>query len=140
MAVNRANFKGMVVEQPKVISRLTSSLAERIWNLHRQLKNTLIEDPVGRLYDSLVLELEKERLDLTSRMAHTFGFGPDDLVNRVGLARDVGKASVSTLLESKDINVVDGKLYCADISQIRKSAEYYKKMEIRRESRRERSR
>ena len=48
MAVNRANFKGMVVEQPKVISRLTSSLAERIWNLNRQLRNTLIEDPVGR--------------------------------------------------------------------------------------------
>ncbi|MCG8452583.1 MAG: Crp/Fnr family transcriptional regulator [Spirochaetales bacterium] len=135
MAVNRANFKGMVVEQPKVISRLTSSLAERIWNLHRQLRNTLIEDPVGRLYDSLVLELEKARMDLASRQAYTFGFGPNDLINMVGLSKDSGRAAVSTLLESKDLTVVENHLHAADISKISKSAEYYKKMEIRRESR-----
>ena len=139
MAVNRANFKGMVVEQPKVISRLTSSLAERIWNLNRQLRNTLIEDPVGRLYDSLVLELEKSRMDLTSRQSHVFGFSPNDLINMVGLARDVGRRAIASLLESKDLTVVDNKLYSADISQVKKSSEYYKKMEIRRESRREKS-
>lgn len=139
MAVNRANFKGMVVEQPKVISRLTSSLAERIWNLNRQLRNTLIEDPVGRLYDSLVLELEKSRMDLSSRQSHVFGFGPNDLINMVGLARDVGRRAIAVLLESKDLTVVDNKLYSSDVSQVKKSSEYYKKMEIRRESRREKS-
>jgi len=140
MAVNRANFKGMVVEQPRVIARLTSSLAERIWNLHRQLKNTLIVDPVGRLYDSLVLELEKERLDTTSRQSYTFGFGPADLLNMLGLEKGAGQNALKTLLESKDLNVVDNKLYSSDISQIKKSAEFYKKMEIRRETRRERAR
>lgn len=139
MAVNRANFKGMVVEQPKVISRLTSSLAERIWNLNRQLRNTLIEDPVGRLYDSLVLELEKSRMDLSSRQSHVFGFGPNDLINMVGLAKDVGRRAIAALLESKDLTVVDNKLYSSDVSQVKKSSEYYKKMEIRRESRREKS-
>ena len=140
MAVNRANFKSMVVEQPQVISKLTSSLAERIWNLYRQLRNTMIEDPVGRLYDSLALELEKERLDLTSRISYTFGFGPNDLITMVGLAKDVGRGAIATLLESKDLTVVDNKLYSSDISQIRKSAEYYKKMETRRESVRDRKR
>ena len=140
MAVNRANFKSMVVEQPKIIARLTASLAERIWNLNRQLRNTLIKDPVGRLYDSLVLELEKERIDLTSRQSHTFGFGPNDLINMVGLAKDSGRSAIATLLDSKDLTVVDNKLYASDISQIKKSADYYKKMEIRRESRLERQR
>ena len=140
MAVNRANFKGMVVEQPKVISRLTSSLAERIWNLYRQLRNTLIKDPVGRLYDSLVLELEKSRINLTSRQSHIFGFGPNDLINMLGLAKDVGHGAIATLLESNDLTVMDKRLYSSDISQIKKSAEYYKKMEILRGSRRERSR
>ena len=140
MAVNRANFKGMVVEQPKVISRLTSTLAERIWTLYRQLRNTLIEDPVGRLYDCLVLELEKERMDLTARMSYTFRLGPNDLLNSVGLPKDIGRGAISTLLESKDLSVVDNKLYSSDISQIKKSADYYKKMEIRRESRRDHGR
>ena len=140
MAVNRANFKGMVVEQPKVISRLTSSLAERIWNLNRQLSNTMIDDPVGRLYDSLVLELEKARMDISSRQSHTFGFGPNELVNMVGLAKDVGKAAIAKLLENKDITVVDNHFYTADMSKVQKSADYYKKMESRKESRRERTR
>jgi len=140
MAVNRANFKGMVVEQPKVISRLTSSLAERIWNLNRQLRNTLIEDPVGRLYDSLLLELEKDRKDTSSRHAHTFGFGPNELVNMLGLPRDAGRGAIATLFEKKNLSIVDNKIYCPDISQIKKSADYYKKMEIRRESRRDRIR
>lgn len=140
MAVNRANFKGMVVEQPKVISRLTSSLAERIWNLNRQLSNTMIEDPVGRLYDSLVLELEKARTDISSRQSHTFGFGPNELVNMVGLSKDVGKAAIAKLLENKDISVVDNHFYTADMSRVQKSADYYKKMEIRKETRRDRNR
>jgi len=140
MAVNRANFKSMVVEQPKVISRLTSSLAERIWNLNRQLRNTLIEDPIGRLYDSLLLELEKDRRDTFSRHSHTFGFGPNELINMLGLAKDAGRGAIGTLLERKDLSIVDNKIYCSDISRIKKSADYYKKMEIRRESRRERAR
>jgi len=140
MAVNRANFKSMVVEQPKVISRLTSSLAERIWNLNRQLRNTLIEDPIGRLYDSLLLELEKDRRDTSSRQSHTFGFGPNELINMLGLAKDAGRGAIGTLTERRDLSIIDNKIYCSDISQIKKSADYYKKMEIRRESRRERAR
>ncbi|RKX68319.1 MAG: cAMP-binding protein, partial [Spirochaetes bacterium] len=53
---------------------------------------------------------------------------------------DSGRSAIATLLESKDLTIVDNKLYSSDISQIKKSAEYYKKMEIRRESRRERAR
>lgn len=140
MAVNRANFKKMVVEQPKVISRLTSSLAERIWNLFRQLRNTLIEDFVGRMYDMLVLELEKDRVNIKVQQPYTFGFGPDDLVTMVGLQKDVGRKSLSTLLENNDLDVMNNKLYSTNVMQIWKSAEYYKKMSLVRESRRERER
>ena len=94
---------------------------------------------MGRLYDSLVLELEKSHMDLSSRQSHVFGFGPNDLINMVGLARDVGRRAIAALLESKDLTVVDNKLYSSDVSQVKKSSEYYKKMEIRRESRREKS-
>ena len=134
MAVNRANFKRIVIEQPKVISRLTSSLAERIWNLYRQLRNTLIEDPVGRLYDALVLELEKSRINLMVRQPYSFGFGVDDLLTMVGLHKSFGRTAITKLLESKELTVVDNKLFTNDITRIYKSAVYYKKMETRRES------
>ena len=134
MAVNRANFKRIVIEQPKVISRLTSSLAERIWKLYRQLRNTLIEDPVGRLYDALVLELEKSRVNAMVRQQHNFGFGIDDLLTMVGLPKSYGHSAVAKLLESNDLTIIDNKLFANDITRIYKSAIYYKKMETRREA------
>ncbi len=134
MAVNRANFKGMVIEQPKVISRLTSTLAERIWNLYRQLKNTLIQNPVGRIYDCLELELEKSRIDLGTRQPYDFEFGINNLISMVGLPVTEGKMAINKLLESKEL-ILNGKnLYSPDITRIVKSNEYHKKMEIRHQS------
>lgn len=134
MAINRANFKGMVIEQPKVISRLTSTLAERIWNLYRQLKNTLIQDPIGRVYDYLVLELEKSRMDLSVRKPHNFSLDVNNLVNMVGLPMAEGRRAVAKLLEGQDLTMSGPHLYAPDITRIVKSNEYHKKMEIRQKS------
>ena len=62
MAVNKANFERMVKTQPQLITRLTTLLAERLWFIYKQLANTLIQDPLGRLYDALLLQLEKNRI------------------------------------------------------------------------------
>jgi CRP-like cAMP-binding protein len=62
LAVNRSNFERMVTSQPQIISRLTTLLAERIWFLYKQLANIYVENPVGRLYDALVIQLEKNRV------------------------------------------------------------------------------
>jgi CRP-like cAMP-binding protein len=59
LAVNRSNFERMVTSQPQIIARLTTLLAERIWFLYKQLANIYVENPVGRLYDALVIQLEK---------------------------------------------------------------------------------
>lgn len=134
MAVNKANFKGMVIEQPKVISRLTSSLAERIWKLYRQLKNALIDDPVGRLYETLVLELEKARISPTNPQPYNFGFGVNDLITMVGFSAADGNTAISRLLEGKELTLVNDKFHTPDVTKIYKSAEYFKKMEVRRES------
>ena len=134
LAVNRANFKEMVIEQPKVISRLTSSLSERIWSLYRQLKNTLIVDPVGRVYDALVLELEKSRTDLTVRKPYNFGFGMNEFANMVGLPVPEVRMAIAKLLRSKELVLVDQELTIPDVTRIVKSNEYHKKMEIRSKS------
>ncbi|HOV64214.1 MAG TPA: cyclic nucleotide-binding domain-containing protein, partial [Spirochaetia bacterium] len=65
LAVNKANFKRMVATQPQIITRLTQLLSERIWFIYKQLSNTQISDPVGRLYDALSIQLEKLRVPIT---------------------------------------------------------------------------
>ena len=128
LAVNRGNFKGMVVDQPKIISRLTILLAERIWSLYKQLANTMLQDPVGRLYDALKIELEKERIDLEENISFTFGFGPKELLTMVGLSAEDGNAAIQTMFGNSKVKIVNNRIHVTDIRELQKQSEYFLKM------------
>ena len=137
MAVNRANFQRMVQTQPQLITRLTQLLAERIWVVYRQLANTIMAIPVGRLYDRLLLEMEKNRLVPAPGTPYTFDFGPKELINMVGMSVDEGKGVLQQLFENKKMRVVENKITATDAEEVRKQAEYFKKMEKIQRSRQE---
>lgn len=136
MAVNRANFERMVSTQPQIVARLTTLLAERIWFIYKQLANTLINDPVARMYDALLMQIEKNRIAITNT-SYTFDFGPKELVNMVGMSQHEGGLSFRTLLENKKLQVVSDKIRTTDVSDIVKQNDYYRKMEKIEKARRE---
>ena len=51
MVVNRHNFNTMVSTQPQLISRLTTTLGERLWSMYRQLDNANIQNPLEKMID-----------------------------------------------------------------------------------------
>ncbi|WP_304224685.1 Crp/Fnr family transcriptional regulator [Gracilinema caldarium] len=136
LAVNKENFERMVGTQPQIISRLTQLLAERIWFIYKQLANTLITDPLGRMYDALLIQLEKNRVPL-GNAPHTFDFGPKELINMVGLPTAEGNLVIRKLLENSKIRVVDNKISITDVSEVVKQTEYYRKMQKIERARRE---
>jgi CRP-like cAMP-binding protein len=140
MAVNRANFERMVGTQPQIVARLTTLLAERIWFIYKQLANTLIGDPVGRMYDALMIQLEKSRTPISSS-SYYFDFGAKELVNMVGIPQSEGVLVLRKLMENKKIQVVKDKekdrIYCLDLSEIAKQTENYLKMQKIEKTRRE---
>lgn len=138
MAVNQGNFQKMVVEQPAMTTKLTTLLSERIWNLYKQLANTLISDPAGRMFDSLMLEMEKSGIvmdDSINKKPHQFSIGPDDLIKMCGLPSHEGKNVIEKVLPEGKLSLVNDKLYTSDIAEIKKSTEYYIKMEKMKRSR-----
>ncbi len=136
MVANRANFQRMVQTQPQLITRLTQLLAERIWSMYRQLANIIIEDPLGRLYDRLWLEMEKNRVQTAPGSSYTFEFGPKELINMVGMSIEEGQSVLNKLYADKKIKVVDNRIFVLDSDELKKQAEYTKKMEKIRKSRR----
>jgi CRP-like cAMP-binding protein len=128
LAVNKENFQRMVSTQPQLVTRLTQLLAERIWFIYKQLANTLISDPLGRMYDALLIQLEKNRVPL-GVMPYTFDFGPKELINMVGLPTADGNLVLRKLLENQKIRVIDNKMNLTDVSDIVKQTEYYRKMQ-----------
>jgi CRP-like cAMP-binding protein len=137
LAVNRANFARMISTQPQIIARLTTLLSERIWFIYKQLANTLITDPLGRMYDALLIQLEKNRVSFTGGADYTFDFGPKELVNMVGLSQGDGALVLRKLLENQKIRVVQEKINVSDISEVVKQTEYFRKMQRIEKSRRE---
>ncbi len=138
LAVNRENFQRMVGTQPQIVTRLTQLLAERIWFIYKQLANTLISDPLGRMYDALLIQLEKNRVML-GPAPYIFDFGPKELINMVGLPLADGNIVLHKLLENQKIRVTDNKIALTDVSEVVKQTEYFRKMQKIERARRESS-
>ncbi|MDR2027960.1 MAG: cyclic nucleotide-binding domain-containing protein [Treponema sp.] len=137
LAVNRANFERMIGTQPQIIARLTTLLAERIWFIYKQLANTLISDPLGRMYDALLIQLEKNRVNIGPSQSYVFDFGPKELVNMVGLPPGDGTLVLRKMMENKKFQVMKDKIYVQDVTEIAKETAYFRKMQRIEKARRE---
>ncbi|MBL8968742.1 MAG: cyclic nucleotide-binding domain-containing protein [Spirochaetaceae bacterium] len=129
LAVNKANFERMVQTQPQIVTRLTTLLSDRLWFIYKQLANTLISDPLGRMYDALLMQLEKNRIPLKQGASYPFDFGPKELIGMVGLPQGEGNLVVRKLLENNKFRLVENKFTVLDVTEIEKQTEYYRKMQ-----------
>ena len=130
MAVNKENFKNMISTQPQLVTKLISLLAERTWVVYRQFTNLQIGSKIGRTYDILLIQLEKNKIQIQPKVQHKFEFGPNELMNMAGLPVAEGKAIIQEIFANKKFQIEDGKITVTDIEEIKKQVDYYKKMEI----------
>lgn len=128
LAVNRQNFNQMVSTQPQLIARLTTTLADRIWLMYKQLANTLIPDPIGRMYDMLVIQLEKLKIPFQAAKSYTFDLGPTELANMCALPKDSSNRIISEFLHEPIIRLVDDRISVTDMVELSKQSSYRKKL------------
>jgi CRP-like cAMP-binding protein len=128
MAVNRKNFEQMIIREPQMIARLTTLLSERIWLIYKQLANTLIEDPLGRMYDILLIQMEKSRISANYAGSYCFDIGPAELVSMAGILPEESKLFLKKLLENRIFKIISERIYVSNASEIYRLSEYYKKI------------
>ena len=129
MAVNKDNFELMIKSQPQLIAKITTLLAERLWLIYKQLANTYLEDPLCRIYDVLLIQLEKNRISLDSKDPYTFSFGQWELVNMVGLSERDSIPAIRKLQEDENIRLIGDKVKTLSINELFKKTEYHRKMD-----------
>jgi CRP-like cAMP-binding protein len=139
MAVTRENFGQMIKTQPQLIARLTTLLAERIWLIYRQLANTQMNDPLGRMYDALLIQIEKKRVDLNTATNFSFDFGPKELINMVGLSQSDGVLVLKKFMENRSFQILNEKIFIKDVKEIGKQSAYFHKMQQLEKSRKEKA-
>ena len=129
LVVEKTNFERMVKTQAELITRLTITLAERIWTVGRTLANASINNPTGRLYDQLLLQLEKNRVPINRSNNYTFDFGPKELINMVGLSHADGNLHTRKLIENNKISIVNNRIFVSDVEEIQKQTKHFRRME-----------
>jgi CRP-like cAMP-binding protein len=129
LAVNKANFELMIKNQPQIIARITTLLADRIWLIYKQLANALIDNPTGRMYDALLIQLEKNRVPLDGKGPYTFAFGRPELFNMLGIPEKKGNVLLEQMMEDKKLRIMDEKIHTTSTEEILKQSEYFRKMD-----------
>ncbi len=122
-----------------MIVRLTQLLAERIWFSYKQLENTQISNPLGRLFDALYIQLEKSRVNIAPKSGFTFSMGPKELIDMVGFSKEDSQSLLKELFANSKITIQDDKIRTSDTEEVSKQANYFRKMEKIEQSRRKSS-
>ena len=128
MVINRSNFNQMVATQPQLVAKLTTTLADRLWSMYRQLDNAALTEPLAKMLDMLSLQLEKQRVKIgLSKVSMQTEFTPKDLANMCGLASQYQAKAIYDFEQYDHIRIENGKIFIKDASEIMKAAAFYRK-------------
>lgn len=128
MVINRSNFNQMVSTQPQLVSKLTTTLAERLWSMYRQLDNANLRDPLSKMIDMLSLQIEKQKISIgTTKQSMQTELTPKDLANMCALPNQYQAKAIYELEQSSNINIVGGKIFIKDLLELTKQAAFYRK-------------
>ena len=119
----------MVASQPQLIARLTTTLADRIWAMYKQLANTLIHVPIEKMYDMLCIQLEKLRIQPGAGKQHIFLFGPAELAKMCSIPKEQVSQVISEFLAASIIRSTDDSIIITDTLELIKQTDYFKKMQ-----------
>lgn len=136
LAINKANFESMVKVQPQLATKLIVLLSERVWVAYRQLANLSISDSLGRIYDTLLTLVEKNKIKIDRVKEHNFEIGSKDLIKMVGIPEEQGDELIMNLMSDKDLKLQGGKLVCTNLPNLEKQVQFFRKkasMERKRE-------
>jgi len=128
MVVNRSNFDQMVSTQPQLISRLTTTLAERLWSMYRQIENAYLKDPVHKMIDMMYLQIEKQKVACDKpNIQYQSDFTAQDIANMCGVPANQAPKAVYDFQNLSFIKIVNGKILVKDCYEVSKQADFFKK-------------
>lgn len=134
MAIDKAEFMKMVSTHPQLIDKITNLLAGRIWFIYKKMANALIDDPVGRIYDAMYIQMEKNRFnfnDIDLNTTYILDFGWPELLKLAGLPEAQSQELLKKILKNTKIQVLEHKIHIVSVVELVRQTEYYRKANSR---------
>ena len=133
-AIREETFPALFKSSDIMAMKLLERLSERVWYVYRQVQNLRIDDPVGRLVDLLVIQIQAKRIPIRN-VPYEFEIGPEELIKMAGFNWPEDKKYIDQLLNSqKKIYEISpsGKIMVRSIEELIKDRNFYVEMSERR--------
>ena len=127
MVVNKTNFNQMVTTQPQMISKLTTTFADRLWAMYRQLANTTLSDPREKLIDMVALQIEKLKTTPVKGEVYNTGISVVDLLKMCAIPVEQQNSAYNQLLSDQNVKIVNSQVLVPNVNEIIKQAAFYRK-------------
>ncbi len=130
MTVNRSNFDQMVATQPQLIARLTTMLAERLFQTQRQLVNSQLHNPLEKMIDMLALQIEKAKVTIDPKLKTSYvtDLTPQDIATMCGLTQNEQNLNISKFMNDPHVKMAPGnKIMVPDCLELIKTSAFYRK-------------
>lgn len=127
--VKKENFETMVHTKPEIATKIIELLSDRIWAIYRQLANIALKEPNARIYDAIMIQIEKNRIQIKPKESFKLNFSVEDLIKFLGYTIEEGKKYIKSVLDNdKNITISsDGKIVINDLEKLLKDVTFYKK-------------
>ena len=120
----------MVQTQPQLIARLTTTLAERLFQTQRQLMNSQIREPINKMLDMLALQIEKARItiDPKNKTSCQTDLTAQEIAAMCGLTQEEKNIFVPQFQISPFIKISqDNKIFVPDCLELLKQSAFIRK-------------
>lgn len=123
MTVNRQNFNQMVATQAQLVSRLTTTFAERLWSMSRQVSNAKLSDPLSKLIDMISIQIEKSKTPIAKDVSFNCELTAEEIGNMCGVTEKQMVSIYPALMSYNCLKVAQGdKILVKDTQEIVKEA------------------
>lgn len=116
--VSKLNFESTTELNPELMTKIITFLSERIWLLHKKVRNHQIENLELKFADAFYIFYEQFKSRLSNQTLLEYPFTPEEFLNFIGL--DFGKmeALLRFVHSCNFIKIEEGKIYCTNFQSL----------------------
>ena len=129
-SIKRDNFEIILKNRIQLVGKLISILSDRVWVTYKKLENIFISEPIGRVYDILLLIALQRKMPIVSS-SYTYDVSKEEIAEMLGFNSPQEKEYLLKIAEDSNIKYEDGKFTVVSLEKLSETVKYYNKLNLK---------
>ncbi len=131
LVINQQTFPLLVRRNPKIITRITTVLADRIWFIYRQIVNASMRTTEERIYDGLLMFMERYVSEEKFSKKYELDISIGEFFTRIGVNPKQAEQTITDLKNKQLITEVDNKIIVLNPKLITSRANMFRTAQLK---------